>query len=321
MNVIFNTYPVAFQCPGGGEIQLMKSIEALSKQGIDVIKFDPWSTKLTDADVVHHFSTQGGSMNFCGYVHNQGIPLVVSPIIWLGDKPDIYPLGEISELLRVADVICPNSSAEAHQLGSYFNIPEKKFVITHNGIDEIFTQKVDGELFRDHYSINEPFILCVGNIEPRKNQLKLIESIQNLNIKLILIGNIRDEPYFTQCKNADIKNSMDFVGHINHHDPLLRSAYSACEVFVLPSMLETPGLAALEAAATGSKIVITEVGATQEYFGENVFYINPTSIDSISNAITTALKTDRPLFKDEMLKYSWDNTAKQLINAYHKALE
>ena len=83
-------------------------------------------------------------------------------------------------------------------------------------------KKVDGELFRDHYSIKEPFILCVGNIDPRKDQLILIETIQNLNIKLILICNIRDEPYFTQCKNTDINNSMDIAGHINHHAPVFK---------------------------------------------------------------------------------------------------
>ena len=321
MRVIVNTYPVAFQCPGGGEIQLLKSIDALEKLGIEVIKFDPWTTKLTNADVVHHFSVQGGSMHFCGYTHTQGIPLVISPIIWLGDNPEIYPVGEIAHLLQISDIICPNSNAEAQQLGSYFNIPEDKFVITHNGIDEIFTQKVDGQLFRDTYTINTPFVLCVANIEPRKNQLNLIKAIKELNKKLILIGNIRDNDYYDQCM-AIANDHVEYVGYIDHHDPLLRSAYDACDVFALPSTLETPGLAALEAAASNAIIVITEIGATKEYFTDNAFYVSPESHQSIKEGLlkafdTNNLTTENSFFK----KYSWDQTALQLLTAYPKAIQ
>jgi len=43
---------------------------------------------------------------------------------------------------------------------------------------------------------------------------------------------------------------------------MLASAYAACDVFVLPSMFETPGIAALEAGLAGAKIVITKYGGT-----------------------------------------------------------
>lgn len=317
MRIVFNTYPVAFQCPGGGEIQLLKTMEALGQKGVEAIPFNPWETRLEETDIVHYFSVQGGSMNFCGYVHNQGIPLVISPIIWLGDTPEIYPVAEIQELLNISDVICPNSNIEARQLSEYFNIPANKFCVTHNGIDNIFTEPVSPDLFKDTYSIEKPFILCVGNIEPRKNQLKLIEALKDLDILLILIGNIRDQSYFEKCEN-NFNQNVRFIKYIDHDNPLLRSAYSACDLFVLPSLLETPGLAALEAIASGAKIVITEVGATKEYFGSNAYYVDPTDASNIKEQIVKALTSPPSMHSNHV--YLWEKTADELIEAYNSIL-
>lgn len=319
MKIIFNTYPVAFQCPGGGEIQLLKSMTALQNKGIDVEQFNPWTTNLHDADVVHYFSVQGGSMNFCGYIHNQQIPLVISPIIWLGDNPEIYPVHEIQTLLDISDIICPNSNAEAEQLGAYFNIPKDKFVVTHNGIDPIFTEHVNEQLFRDKYNLPEPFILCVGNIEPRKNQLNLIKAAAELSIKLVLIGNTRDQGYYEICMKHANSNVM-VIDHLDHHDPLLRSAYNACDLFALPSTLETPGLAALEAAASNAKILITETGSTQEYFENHVTYTKHDSHELIRDGIITALGNTHICTQNYYSKFSWDRTADELIQAYKLAL-
>lgn len=50
-------------------------------------------------------------------------------------------------------------------------------------------------------------------------------------------------------------NNVQYLGYIEHHDPLLHSAYDACEILALPSTLETPGLAALETGASNTKIL------------------------------------------------------------------
>ena len=57
---------------------------------------------------------------------------------------------------------------------------------------------------------------------------------------------------------------------LDHHDPLLASAYAAARVFALPSWFETPGLAALEAGLAGCAVAITPFGSTREYFGDLV---------------------------------------------------
>ena len=126
---------------------------------------------------------------------------------------------------------------------------------------------------------------------------------------------------------GDILGTFQFIflGSLEHRSPMLRSAYAACELFALPSTLETPGLAALEAAAQGVKIIITEVGATKEYFGENVCYIrNPIDPDEIAERIHQAielnsLENSKLLAKIIEDRFCWQHTIQTLARIYRDA--
>ena len=50
MRVVLNTYPVAFDCPGGGEVQLLQSRAALQRRGVQVDLFDVWKPQLRTAE-------------------------------------------------------------------------------------------------------------------------------------------------------------------------------------------------------------------------------------------------------------------------------
>jgi glycosyltransferase involved in cell wall biosynthesis len=321
MKVLFNTYPVAFDCPGGGEIQLLKTKEALESLGSEVVLFDAWSPIPSDVDVVHYFSVQGGSINFCSYVKDKGLPLVISPIIWLGRDKDKYPLGEIGELLRISDAIFPNSISEQKLLAEFFAVDESKFHMTYNAIDREFATDSPSDEFRTEFQIDGPFILNVANIEERKNQLSLVRAVKGMDLQLVLVGNIRDKVLFDACMNEG-KDFVRYVSYIPHEHPLLKSAYDTCDLFVLPSLLETPGLSALEAAARGKKLVITEIGAMGEYFGDFVTYVDPYSVHSIREGIERELKTHRDgsLRHHVAANFTWQHTAQQTLEGYGKAI-
>ena len=322
MRVLFNTYPVAFECPGGGEIQLVNSKDALENAGVEVLLHDPWHAQIETVDVVHYFSVQGGSMNFCGYVKNAGKPLVISPILWLGRETETYPLDEIKQLLTISDMVFPNSFAEAKKLSRFFNIDLNKFHVTYNAVENCFTETPPNNDFRKHFDINGPFILNVANIEPRKNQLRLIEAIKELDLRLVMIGHVRDKQYFNRCMEAG-EGHVRYIGYIEHHDPILVSAYRQCALFVLPSLLETPGLSALEAAVCDAKIVVTGIGSTREYFEDFVTYVDPYDTSNISNGIKNSLnnRKDDRLKRNIMSKFRWEHTALQLMEGYRLAIK
>jgi glycosyltransferase involved in cell wall biosynthesis len=321
MKILFNTYPVAFDCPGGGEIQLLKTKDAIEALGHKIVLFDTWAPQFADVDIVHYFSVQGGSMNFCAHVKRLGLPLVISPILWLGKDKDMYPLGEISELFKICDMIFPNSYAEKKLFQEHFNIDNDKFYVAHNAVEKDNFYKTPQCKFRDKFNIEDEFILCVANIEQRKNQLGLIKAMKRIGMPLILIGNIRDIGYYQQCLREGYKE-LRYIGPLDHHDILLAAAYHECRLFALPSLLETPSLSALEAAVSGAKIVITEVGCTKEYFGDEVTYVDPYSVDSIYEGIIHELDNERPdsLGGRIVNMFSWENTARESVDGYLKAI-
>jgi len=321
MKVLFNTYPMAFHTPGGGEVQLKAYLRSLAELGIEVSLFDPWNPRLMDFDLVHFFSCVGGSFHFCNFVKNLGIPLVTSSSLWITEETKhLYPYEEIRMQLNIADRVIANSNIECDTLSEVFDMPRDKFSAVYNGVDSVFFDPIDPNLFRNAFKVAGKFVLNVGNIEPRKNQLSLVKAMKMFpNETLVFIGHIRDEDYASEVFRLG-GGQVKYITPIDHLDPLLRSAYAACELFCLPSTLETPGLAALEASCVTNKIAITQVGSTKEYFGSDVAYLDPYSVDSICLAIDQAKRKDLQFSADAVRALPWQSATKDLVNVYTDVL-
>jgi glycosyltransferase involved in cell wall biosynthesis len=318
MKVLFATYPMAFHTPGGGEIQLLAYRKHLSRYGVDVTLFDPWAPGFMDHDIVHFFSCVGGSVHFCNFVKQLGLPLVISSSLWITEQTKhLYPIDEIYAQLALADRIVANSDIECDTLSVVLGLPREKFSTVYNGVESFFFEATDPGLFRGHFKIYDRFILNVGNVEPRKNQLRLVRAMKALpDRRLVLIGHARSPEYLEQVYSEGGKQ-VTYLGPLDHDSPLLRSAYKACELFVLPSTLETPGLAALEALGQNARLVVTNEGSCAEYFGDRATYIDPMSVDSIQQGIRQAL--ERPHLPDGGSRdetYSWANVVKRLDDVY-----
>lgn len=319
MKVLFNTYPTAFHTPGGGEIQLKQYYSYLKSENTDVELFNLWESKFLDHDIVHFFSTMGGSVHFCAYVKKLGLPLIVSPNLWVTEETkNLFPCEEIRNIFVMSDAVVVNSNSEGDLLASVFNIPRDKFITVYNGVEQRFFGDISPLIFREHFGIRDAFILNVANIEPRKNQFNLIKAMKSFpHIKLVMIGHIRDEEYAQQCFNEG-GEQVQYLGALSHDSILLHSAYKACVLFALPSTLETPGLAALEAAAVGAKVLITAEGCVSEYFGQGVIYIDPKSEESIKSGIADSINTNR----NSLLKlsvnanFTWKHVIKNLRTLY-----
>jgi glycosyltransferase involved in cell wall biosynthesis len=108
-----------------------------------------------------------------------------------------------------------------------------------------------------------------------------------------------------------------------HDSGLFASAYAACDVFVLPSLFETPGIAALEAGLAGAKVVITPHGGTKEYFREYAEYVDPYSVENIRKGIQNSLNRQKNTqLRDHIKKnFLWKSVAQRLVALYQTVLE
>ena len=150
--------------------------------------------------------------------------------------------GIMRKTLRLCDAILPNAYAEVRKIKTDFNLNElEKFFVIPNGVD-IHNNSDSPNKFADYYGIKKDFVLCVGRIENRKNQLSLIKALKGTGVKLFLIGGYATEGernYYDLCRKEADENVV-FVNWVDAKT--VYSAYQAAKVHVLPSWYETPGL-------------------------------------------------------------------------------
>lgn len=316
--VLFSSYQGAFFKKGGGEIQLEESLISLKKKGLSIEKFDMWAPQ-KKIDILHHFSSIEGAELVINPYKELNKKIALSTILWpTGTKYDHWSKERINLLFNKCDILFTNSDAESKLLSEFYNIPLNKFFKTRNGIKSSFLELGNKDLFKQKFGIQDDFILTIANIDRRKNTDKLVRACKNLGLKIVSIGHIKDHEYF-----STFKDDYDHFIHLGPEDDveILKSACMGCSLFVLPSICETPGLAALEAAAQNAKILITEVGAASEYFKDFATYINPFEEESIVKGIEEELNKKRrkgELREHVINNFTWDQTADDIIAGYKK---
>lgn len=319
MKVAFSTYPMAFHTPGGGEVQLLQYKKFISQESIEIELLNPWKPDFFTFDLVHFFSCMSGSVHFCAFIKSIGLPLLVSPNLWITEKNKInYPFDDIRTQFVLSDKVISNSNMECELLAQTFNMPREKFKTVYNGVDESFFETLDPNLFRREFNIDGPFVLNVANLEPRKNQINLIKAMRSFpDLRLVFIGYERDPEYSKRCM-AEGGDQVKYIGSLPHDSALLKSAYAGCELFALPSTLETPGLAALEASACGARILITAEGCAREYFGEGAVYVNHEDVSDISRGIGIVLAQPRTLLPTLVTRsnFTWRRVVHSLAEIY-----
>jgi len=323
MHVGFNVHPFAMHVKGGGEVQLLKYVELLRGRGVNVDLHDIWNPKFSKIDIFHHFHMLSGSLPFLHYINSLSKPIILSTNMWI-DRTNIEHLNisEIREYIGLSRRFITNSYSELYNLRENIGCDVSHGRVVHNGVSEVFAHPVSQSVYLEKILFKGRYILNVANIEPRKNQLRLAEAAKHLKIPLVCIGNVRDYEYLQACRLT--LPEFHYLGSFGHDDPVLRAAMQHAEVFVLPSTFETPGLAALEAAVAGCKIVITSEGATQEYFNSLAQYVDPLSVESIATGIEAAfIGRDQSIeLRSHLLsKFSWDIVGETLVQHYAEIIE
>lgn len=136
----------------------------------------------------------------------------------------------------------------------------------------------------------ENFCLHVSRLDSAvKNVPRLIEAAKKYSFNLVLAGFIKGEKEKSNLKSmiGDSSN-ISYVGILS--DEELNAYYKRAKVFALPSTNEGVGLVALEAAAYGSEIVLTNLGGPKYYYNGMAALVDPYNIDDIGQTIVSCLR-------------------------------
>ena len=342
MRVLLVPYPGTFELVGGHVTQQVETAKALRRAGVDAEIGSMEDAVSADVDVVHAF---GDIRPLLALGRPKG-RLVVSPIYFpksvvLGP---IYWRGGRRQMLKVrvrhragalrrprarrrrtadframhaawrhADAIVVNSKAE----GLLLQRDAPGFDDLRVAYSGVAQEAFDGDAREGRRLLgigDEPFVLSVARVEPIKNHLSLALAVQGLGLRLVLVGAVLpgNERYFAAVREA--APNLTHVPHIEH--ALLRQVHAAAAVHALPSWFETTGLSTLEAMAAGRPVVVAGGPCVDEYFRECATRCDPGDIASIRSALESAASGSRGCERPHASRYSWDNTAQQLIAAY-----
>lgn len=136
--------------------------------------------------------------------------------------------------------------------------------------------------------------------------------IKSKGLKLVVVGPKQTNKY-------DLVRGVMFLGYVPQIDlPVL---YSGAEALVYPSLYEGFGLPILQAFATKTPVVTSNVGALAETGDKAVISVDPNSTSSISEGITKAMARKISLTRmglERVKDFSWTRTAKETLTVYNE---
>lgn len=290
-------------------------------------------------------------------IRKPGLPTVVT-IHDLGAEylaeyhqfPHKYYLNLATEYAAAqADALIAVSQATKKDLVEKLKVEEKKIHVVYEGYDQKLFQPASIDVVRNilkRFDIQNPYLLFVGTVQPRKNLERIIEAFarilrnkdtrisgakishsipvsEYLNLDLVIVGSkgwLADDIYQAPARYG-VADRVKFLGHVDDYD--LPALYSGAEALVFPSLYEGFGLPILEAMACGCPVLTSQISSMPEVAGNSALYVNPYDIEDITSCLIDILdrgKGQELKVKgfEQSKKFSWEKAAKETLEVLEK---
>jgi glycosyltransferase involved in cell wall biosynthesis len=210
---------------------------------------------------------------------------------------------------------------------------EDRVQVVPNGVDPRFRPVQDEarlDAVRRRYELPKRFVLSVGNINPHKNVLGLLQAFERVgsqeDLDLVLVGESVRQDGKVQGVRAAIARArrVRHIPRVPHEE--LPAFYTLAEMFVTPSLYEGFGLTPLEAMACGAPLVAGRTSSLPEVLGDAPVWVDPTQPESIAAGLLR-MAGDEALRKRCIASglaraqaFSWRRAAEQTLEVYRQAL-
>jgi glycosyltransferase involved in cell wall biosynthesis len=245
-----------------------------------------------------------------------------------------YARASIALAARRATRILTVSESSKRDILRFVDVAAEKIHVIYNAYDERFSVapcEEDVDRVRERYQLHGQFVLYAGNVKPHKNVERLIEAFDRVrrrgltHLKLVLTGN--EISKYTALRRAVHKHQLHqhvrFLGYMP--DETLAVLYRLAAVFVFPSLYEGFGLPPLEAMASGTPVVTSNVSSLPEVAGDAAVLVDPYSAEAIADGIERVL-CDEALACELRARglaragqFSWERSVDRVWEIYREA--
>lgn len=237
-----------------------------------------------------------------------------------------------SMVKRLSKIITVSESSKK-DIRNFMSVPENKIVVTPLAADNQMyyprSKEVSFNQLKSKYKLQAPFLLYIARIEhPGKNHVRLLEAFNILKKnhliphQLVLVGSDwnRAEVVHQFARESEFTDDIVFTGFVPDAD--LPFFYTACDLFLFPSLYEGFGLPILEAMISDVPVACSNLSSLPEVAGNGALLFDPASVESIVESILAILFDDAK--KNSLIKkgkqrgkmYSWENTALRTLDVF-----
>jgi glycosyltransferase involved in cell wall biosynthesis len=244
-----------------------------------------------------------------------------------------YARASIAGAARRATRVLTVSESSKRDILRFVDIKPEKIDVIYNAYDERFIvepNEDDVVRVRERYQLHDEFVLYAGGVKPHKNLERLIQAFDLVrkmgldHLKLVLIGD--DISRYSALRRAvhrhQLHNYVRFLGYMP--EETLAVMYRLAGVFVFPSLYEGFGLPPLEAMASGTPVVTSNVSSLPEVAGDAAVLVDPYDPHAIAEGIYRVL-TDEQLRRDLRVRgaararqFSWATSVGRVRQIYQE---
>ena len=244
----------------------------------------------------------------------------------------VYYKWAMPRAVERAELVVAPTNAVAADIEQFLDVPRDKIRTVPLACDERFRHPpAEGADAVARYGIGSPYVLFVGNIEPNKNLVRLVQAFfaaklhAGLPHKLVIAGKRRHRAdlLVKTIHQLGCAEHVVFPGYVDDDD--LPALYAGADAFVYPSQAEGFGIPPLEAMACGTPVITSDDAALVEVTGDGALRFPADDIAALREAIENVL-TDKALAdglvargRDVAARYSWAETGRKTLDVLREA--
>ena len=248
-------------------------------------------------------------------------------------KRDLRLLGTyVPYSVKAARHVLTLSESAAEDIERVYGVPRSKISVVPLAARAPYSSMAEPtrvSYMREAYGLSEPYILAVGNLQPRKNLLRLVEAVAQLpawasDLKLAVVGKAqwKESEIYRMVTELGLRDRVVFTGYVSDED--LALLYHGSLALVYPSLYEGFGLPILEAMACGTPVICSNTSSMPEVAGDAAIMIDPLNVGELADAIGSVVESNslrehlRHLGFARAASFSWLKTACQTLKVYEQ---